>query len=366
MQNSKRKKIWIDLDNSPHVPFFRPIIQELEKRGFVISLTIRNCSQTAELADLFNFKYTKIGRHYGKSKFLKVTGTLFRVLQMLPHVMKMRPGLAVSHGSRSMAVLGNLLKIPVVTIIDYEHTKGWCNVNWLLIPDIVSKSSYPMAPDRILTYPGIKEDVYVPGFTPDSIILRDLKVPATNILTTIRPPANAAHYHNPESEKLFEEVIRYFAEKNNITMVILPRYDSQKTEIKSRYPGLVEKRTIIIPDKVYNGLNLIWHSDFVVSGGGTMNREAAALGVPVYSIFRGTIGAVDKYLSQSGRLVLLESVGDVAAKIKIEKRAIQGAASFSNSATLQSVVESIIRIWEYEAAGKSEKKDLKVSIGSAR
>ncbi|HEX2955507.1 MAG TPA: DUF354 domain-containing protein [Chitinispirillaceae bacterium] len=366
MAKQTQKKIWIDLDNSPHVPFFRPIISELEKQGFIILLTIRNCSQTVQLAELFNFRYKKIGKHYGKNKLLKVAGTLFRCLQLMPLIIREKPSIAVSHGSRSLTICASILKIPVLTLIDYEYTKGWINIDWLLIPDIIPKSAYPFSPERILTYPKIKEDVYVPNFKPDPSILSDLNIPRGNILTTIRPPANAAHYHNPESDKLFEEVIRYLAELKNVNMVILPRYDSQKAEIKATYTQLVEQRTIIIPDKVYDGLNLIWFSDFVVSGGGTMNREAAALHVPVYSIFRGKIGAVDKYLSREGRLVLIESVSDVSTKIKVEHRLLPEKPAAADDETLNSVVGSIAKIWEYETATGQEKEILRVGLGSER
>ena len=66
------KKIWIDLDNSPHVPFFKPIMEELSKKGFQVVLTARDCSQTCELADRNGFRYERIGRHFGKNKILKV------------------------------------------------------------------------------------------------------------------------------------------------------------------------------------------------------------------------------------------------------------------------------------------------------
>lgn len=347
MTKKLKKKIWIDLDNSPHVPFFRPIMKELKAAGYPVALTIRNCSQTVKLADLYDFQYKKIGKHYGKNKLLKIGGTLFRSLQMLPHIVKERPAIAVSHGSRSMIILANLLRIPVLAISDYEHSSGWVKLDWLLVPEIIPKSSYhPLKPKQIHTYPGIKEDVYVPCFTPDAAILDDLKIPKGNIFVTIRPPAVAAHYHNPESEKLFEEIISYFSEQKNLTMLILPRYKSQAEEIKAQYAGLVKSGTMIVPEKVYDGLNLIWFSDFVVSGGGTMNREAAALGVPVYSIFRGKIGAVDNYLSKSGRLVLLESVADVRKKIRIEKRKIPKELCSTCNETLNSVVGTIVRLLE--------------------
>jgi uncharacterized protein len=101
---------------------------------------------------------------------------------------------------------------------------------------------------------------------------------------------------------------------------------------------------LLIPKQVLDGLNLIWHSDLVISGGGTMNREAAALGVPVYSIFRGTIGAVDHFLSGEHRLVLLESPADLAPKLKVQRRDRTLLHTASKDQTLQAVTHEIVRL----------------------
>jgi hypothetical protein len=160
-------------------------------------------------------------------------------------------------------------------------------------------------------------------------------------MVTIRPPATEAHYHNPESEVLFNAVIDYLAEQPEVKMVLLPRYDRQQEIIFQKWERLIREKKIIVPDKVVNGLDLIWHSDLVVSGGGTMNREAAALGVPVYSIFRGKIGAVDRYLSKIGRLILLEERADIPNKIKLVKRDVETKVNINNK-TLNVVVNHIL------------------------
>jgi predicted glycosyltransferase len=100
-----------------------------------------------------------------------------------------------------------------------------------------------------------------------------------------------------------------------------------------------------------DGLNLIWNSDLVVSGGGTMNREAAALGVPVYSIFRGNVGAVDQHLSEKGRLVLIQSVADVSAKIHLVRRQRRPVADVASRSTLHFIVDTIEEIVEKRACG---------------
>lgn len=349
MHKQKSKTIWIDLDNSPHVPFFRPIIAELKNRGFTVDVTIRDCAQTAGLADLLQIDGRRIGRHYGKNSFMKVAGTLFRSLQLLRTISS--PALAVSHGSRSMMLLARALGIPTICIADYEHSQGLVvNSDWLVIPEIIPKSAFAKAPHRIVAYPGIKEDVYVPMFHPDPTILAELGLPNDQVIVTVRPPADQAHYHTAESDAMFHAVVTYLSKSSSVIMLILPRYANQKHDIELRYRELIDRGSVIIPEKVQNGLNLIWNSDFVVSGGGTMNREAAALRVPVYSIFQGKLGAVDEFLSHDGRLVLLQKLEDMS-KIRIEKRIGPGYPRQYPNVALRSIVDTIANIWEIEAKG---------------
>jgi len=341
------KKIWIDLDNSPHVPFFNPIIKELKQRDCLVTLTARDCFQVCGLAELFGLQYKRIGRHYGKSKILKVVGTIIRSIQLLPTALKERPAIAVSHGSRSQLIAAKMLRIPVVMIFDYEFTQGLGFIipDWFIGPEIIPDKANKCYKGRLLRYPGIKEDVYAPFFKPDPNILRELGVGKQDILVTIRPPATEAHYHNPESEKLFVAVVKFIAQNPDVRIVILPRNEIKQTMwIKKIWAELLETGKIIIPDHVINGLNLIWHSDFVVSGGGTMNREAAALGVPVYSIFRGKIGAVDRYLSDNGRLTLLKSIDDIKEKVRIVSREKSIDFQKGNKDALDVIVNHLIKI----------------------
>jgi len=341
------KKIWIDLDNSPHVPFFSPIIKELKKHGFRTTLTARDCFQVCGLAELFGLQYKRIGRHYGKNKILKVIGTIIRSIQLLPTALRERPAIAVSHGSRSQLIVAKMLRIPVVMIFDYEFTQGlgFITPDWVIGPEIISDKVNKSDKGRFLRYPGIKEDVYAPFFKPDPNILRELGVGRQDVLVSIRPPATEAHYHNPESEKLFVAVVEFIVQNPDVRIVILPRNEIKQTMwIKKIWAELLETGKIIIPDHVVNGLNLIWHSDFVVSGGGTMNREAAALGVPVYSIFRGKIGAVDRYLSANGRLTFLKSVDDIKEKVRIVSRDKSINFQKGNKNALDVIVNHLIKI----------------------
>jgi len=350
------RKVWIDLENSPHIPFFEPIIKELEERGCEVLLTARDCFQVCELADMAGLRYRKIGHHYGKHLVAKVMGLGIRVLQLAPLILRERPAISVSHGSRSSFVLSAILGIPSITISDYEYADHRLNTwlgsmrkKWVMTPEVIPSHIFEkngLPKDHVLHYPGIKEDVYTPFFRPDPSVKATLGLHPDDVVVTIRPPATEAHYHNPESEKLLMSVFKLLAGHPEVKTVLLPRTRRQEAELRQANPELFAAKRIVVPEHAVDGLDLIWYSDLVISGGGTMNREAAALGIPVYSLFRGTMGAVDKHLAETGRLVLLESEQDVRKKLKLVPRSEALASRPRQQSTLEAVVNHISAVME--------------------
>jgi uncharacterized protein len=347
-----RKKIWVDLDNSPHVPFFRPIIDELRKRNYEVLVTARDAYQVRELLEFYAVPARLIGRHYGKHKVLKGMGTCWRALAVTAGVRKEKIDLAITHGSRACVIACALLGIPDILLFDYEFAAKIPGIKptWLMAPGVIA-DRHKGNGTQIINYPGIKEDVYLSRFRPDYGVKTRLGIPSDDLLVMVRPPATEAHYHNPESEALLTETINRFVRTPGARILLLPRNKRQEADLRSAWPDAIARRQILIPDHVEDGLNLIWNSDLVVSGGGTMNREAAALGVPVYSIFRGKIGAVDAYLAEQGRLVLLETVDDVKTKIKTVRRdPHKQRLNEENSPALDTIVQNIISIAEFDTA----------------
>jgi predicted glycosyltransferase len=346
-----RRTVWIDLENSPHVPFFLPIKTELERRGARVALTARDCFQVCELADMAGWQYRKVGHHYGKSIVAKLFGLMIRVAQLVPFAMRERPAISISHGSRSQIVLSALMGIPTITMVDYEHADfrvmrwlGSRGKKWILTPEVISPDTfarYGILPDHVLHYPGIKEDVYVPSFRPDPSIRDVLRLSENDTVVTLRPPATEAHYHNPESEKLLDQVMALLKQHPETKTILLPRTPKQEAELRDAYPELFTTGRVMVPEHAVNGLDLIWFSDVVISGGGTMNREAAALGIPVYSFFRGKLGAVDRYLAAAGRLTLLQSPKDVAEKLKLVRRDRSDRPKPDGVAALDVVVDRV-------------------------
>lgn len=344
--NTKKKTVWIDIDNSPHVPFFLPIIEQLRSRDIDLLLTARDTYQVCELIEYFALPCKVIGRHYGKNKLLKVWGTCVRAAALSPMVVARRPDLAISHGSRAQVLVCKSFGIPSLVVHDYEHSTktGFIESDWIMMPEVIPHRAMSKKADRVLKYRGLKEDVYVPQFSPDASILGQLGLDAHALIVTLRPPATEAHYHNPESEILFDRTMHFLAERPDVRVVVLPRNTRQNEQIRKEWAELISTGRVVIPERPVNGLNLIWFSDLVISGGGTMNREAAALGVPVYSIFRGKIGAVDKYLAENGRLVLIENADEIQTKIRLTRWKRPEKPDSGSATVLESIVQHVISI----------------------
>ncbi len=315
-----RPKIWIDICHPPQAVFYTSLIKEFKRRGFGVIVTARDSFETCELLEKAGLKYHRIGKHYGKRKIMKSIGLIIRATQLWRFIHSQRLSIAVSHGSPYQIVVCSLLRVPSVAIGDNEHSKIWAFAKLskkVLLPKCMPDSVIKVSLRKVVKYPGIKEDVYINDFQADEAIFNKLSIDSRNIVVTLRPPATKAHYHNPQSEILFSKITSYLSEISNVTIIILPRTPTEDDLIKNIY-GCNNGRIIILKE-ITNGLNLIWHSDLVISGGGTMIREAAALGVPAYSFFQGNKLSVDKYLANIGRLKFIQDESDIM-KICLKKK----------------------------------------------
>jgi predicted glycosyltransferase len=338
------RKIWFDIVYPPHVLFFDPIIRELQKRGHIVFVTAREAFETCDLLASKGIRFHRIGTHAGKLKTAKVFMTIARALQLACFVSREHPSIAASIGSLSQGLAAKFLRMPWVMFDDYEPTwrfpSGWFCTK-LIIPEIIPNDVIKkmLDPGKVIKYPGMKENVYLSSFKGDSSIIEPLAIKEEDVIVTVRPPATAAHYHNPEAEILLFDALDYLVQDARTCIVLVAR--RQQKEIiehaKMKYGSRV-----IIPEKTIDGLNLIWHSDLVISGGGTMNREAAVLGVPAYSIFRGKIGAVDRYLESTGKLTILGSSDDIK-KIRVEKKKPSGSLQ-TDKDLVRFTVDEILKV----------------------
>jgi predicted glycosyltransferase len=308
-------RIWIDLANSPHVPFFRVLADEFVRRDHEILVTARAFAETIPLAEAAGFAPEIIGGHGGG----KLTGKAGNLIQRGWALARWARGrnldLAVSHNSYSQILAARALSITSVTLMDYEHQPA-NHLAFRLASRVIVPSAFPeeslsrfgASPGKVWRYQGIKEDVYLAGFESDPEFeteLSKLGVSSSDILVVVRPPASDALYHRFENE-LFDRLLDHLASNPEVKVVLLPRGDSQRRRYASR-----ANAKFILPSGPVDGGNLIAHSDLVVSAGGTMNREAAALGIPAVSIYQGQWAAIDQTLLTEGRLQRISTLDDV-------------------------------------------------------
>lgn len=309
-------------------------------------LTARDAFQVRELLHRHGIEARIIGRHYGRNPMCKVLGLAWRSLQLLPTAVARRPQLAISHGARSQLLVCNLLRIRSVLIDDYEHSvyPPLTRPDWAIVPEAIPLASLPYSPRRVLRYPGTKEDVYIGEFVPASHIRMELGLQDDDLVAAVRPPATEAHYHDRESEVLLDAVMCQLLETPEVRVLLLPRNVRQAAELRRTRPAWFSGDRIVVPARAVDGLNLLWNSDLVISAGGTMNREAAGLGVPVYSIFRGPTAAVDRQLELEGRLVLLRSPADIRDKLVVRRRVKPVSFVAPRSSARAQIIEHIEQI----------------------
>jgi len=322
--------IWIDLTNSPHVLVMRPVIELLQAEGHEVRVTARDFAQTLELCERFGIAHTAVGHHRGERLAAKAAGLASRSAALVRWARAAsraagggRFDLALGHGSNDITVAAAILRVPSATMFDYEWATVQHNVNCRLARTVVVPRAIPPerlyrygARGKVRAYEGLKEEYYLADFEPDPAVLDELALDRARPLVVVRTPPEVALYHRFENS-LFAQVLDRLssaAESEGVQPVVLPRVDSQR-EALDRVPGFV------VPRHAIDSQSLIAYADLVISAGGTMNREAVALGTPVYTTFEGRPGAVDEALIAENRLRRLES----AQEIDLRRRDRAGA-----------------------------------------
>ncbi len=300
-------KVWVDLTNSPHVLVLRPVIAELRARGHEVEVTARDFAQTLGLCERFGIEHTAIGRHRGGSIGGKALGLVDRSFELTRWARRRRFDLAIGHGSNDITVASAVLRIPCSTTFDYEwatvqHTINCRLAQAVVVPDVIPPERLYRygARGKLHPYPGLKEEYYLADFEPDPAVLEELGLDPALPIAVIRTPPEVSLYHRFEND-LFAQVL---ARLRGAQTVVLPRTPGQRAELE-RDGGFN------LPARAIDAQSLIAYADLVVSAGGTMNREAVALGTPVFTVFEGRLGAVDERLLAEGRLRQLTRAEDL-------------------------------------------------------
>lgn len=297
-------RIWIDMTAPAHPLVFRPIIHRLLERGHEVQVTARDYAQTLELLRLHRIPHLTFGAHGGASRARKLASLLTRTRALRGLGRPAGFDLAVAHGSNDLALAAAWLRIPAVNMFDYEwavaqHNVGCRLARRVLTPDAIPGhrlDRYGVGPEKLRQFPGLKEEYYLGDFVPDPRVAEALGLDRARVLVIVRPPPDVSLYHR-RSNPLFPQVLAHLGHRSEVQAVVLPRTEAQRHYVRGlRLPSLV------VPDRAVDAQSLIALADLVVSAGGTMNREAVALGTPVYTTFGGRLGGVDEALIREGRL----------------------------------------------------------------
>jgi len=310
-------RIWVDMTSAPHPLVLRPMIVRLRASGHEVTVTAREFGQTEGVLDRLGIPYEVVGAHGGGRVAGKVGALARRSAHLHRWARRRRFDLGLAHGSVDLAVVCAILRVPSVQMQDYEFAGLQRQISFraarrVLVPDAIPLDRLRRigaSPSKLCRYPGLKEDYYLFDFEPDPSVLEELGIDPERILTIVRPPDETAEYRS--RNLLYEAVLDRLAVDPRVIAVVLPRSEDQRHAAGARAAD-----SLVVPDRVIDAQSLVAYADLVISGGGTMNREAAALGTPAYTIFSGRMGAVDERLIASGRLRRLSD----PARLELRKR----------------------------------------------
>jgi len=298
--------IWVDCTAAAHPLVLRPLIERFEGRGDEVLVTAREYGQTLGILERLGIPYVAVGEHGGASALGKGRALAGRSARLARVVWERRPELALAHGSVDLAVVSSLLRIPSVQMQDYEFAGRQRQIAFRAARRVLMPDSIPVerlrkigAKERkLFRYPGLKEEYYLADFEPDAVVLEELGLDREKVLVVVRPPPETSEYH--ARNDLYGDAIRHLAASPEVQAVVIPRTARQGEEVQA-----MEAANLIVPARAIDAQSLIAFADLVVSAGGTMNREAVALGTPVFTTFAGRMGGVDEALIAEGRLRVL-------------------------------------------------------------
>ncbi len=300
-------RVWIDITAPAHVLVFRPMLRLLRERGDEVEITARDYAQTVQLLELHGIEADVLGKHGGRSRFGKARSLSSRLGALRQWARGREFDIALAHGSHELTMTARRLGIPSATTFDYEfawlqHQLGCRAATRVVTPEAIPPERlerYGARPPKLLQYPGLKEEYYLSDFEPDPRALEQFELDPARTLVVVRTPPDVSLYHR-RSNPLFPQVLEHLGRNETVHAIVIPRTDEQREFVR----GLALP-SVQVPDRAVDGQSLIAFSDLVVSAGGTMNREAVALGVPVYTTYGGRLGGVDELLIREGRLIPL-------------------------------------------------------------
>jgi len=298
--------IWIDITNTPHVHFFTPIIEHLKKYYHII-ITARQFSETIPLLYEKGYNPIIIGEHQGISRIRKVKGMMSRVKALNIAVPVF--DVSMSIGGQVTTILSRLRKKPsiVFTDNDISYKKHvYILGSYFVFPEYfdINTVKTPSKRRKVIQYSGFKEQIYLADYQPNMIFLDNLPFKDYYLL---RPENLKASYVPRHSKSLVPDLLKLLRNEN---VLFLPRYPEDCNYCNGY-------NNIYVPSSVVNGLDACYFSKAVLTGAGTLAREAALLGIPSVSFFPGNkLLSVDKAMVEKGLIYHTHNPTDIMNYLK--------------------------------------------------
>ena len=295
---------WVDLVSPSHPFLFRGLTEAWS--DLRVKTTVRRKTETVSLARETGFDFDVRGRDFDHPTLRKL-GIPLRTAQLAARV----PTADVSLSSRNaMCVLASKVRgIPSIHFTDNDITAYVDGLraeelyNWLearatytVVPEAFETDElekHGADPGSVFTYPGYKEDVYVADFEPDPTFVDRLPFEE---YVVVRPEALDAAYVD-ETESLVPDILDGAVDAG-CNVVYLPRGRGDRA-----YADPFDSDRVHVPTSAYDGLQLTAHARCVLTGSGTMAREAACMGKPAVSFFPNALLSVDQSLVEEGRIL---------------------------------------------------------------
>ncbi len=298
--------VWIDITTPKDVRLFRTLGEELTKLGAIVEYTARRHGEVIKLMKKFKMSYHVVGKYGGWRKLDKLLSSSKRIEKLAALMGRRKPSVHVSFSSPEGCRVAFGLGIPIICINDTPHAYHVGKLTLPLADYVVAPAAVPVEKlealgakrSRIVQYDGVDEVAWMRHEKPNPDELLKLGIDPDRKLVLVRPEESYAAYleNIVDREKIHvEPVIEVAISREDCEVVFLPRYDEQARLVRRRYRGKVKTpRSLVDTASIYSFCAL------VVSGGGTMAREAALVGIPSICCFPGGELDVNRFLVERG------------------------------------------------------------------
>lgn len=295
-------RAWLDLLTPKQILFFGPVIDELKSSKVDVLATSRRYREVGPLAERAGLDLRYVGERGSKGQEEQLLAATRRQAEMIPVVKEFDPDVAVSIASAVCARVAFGLGVKHIAVNDSPHSEiaGRLSLplsHHLLCPWVIPYKAWEkfgIQKKQVVTYHALDPAAWLKREPIGGPVPR---LDSNRKTITVRVQESDAPYlANADmgwTDRLLAALLDEFPK---INLVALCRYDYQVEEIKGKFGS-----RCIVPDEVVNGHGLLSATDLFVGMGGTMNSEAALMGVPTISAFQGSL-YTDRYLESVGLL----------------------------------------------------------------